>query len=128
MRMFTEVGRRAYLHSTSVGKAILAQLSDDAVREIIGRTGTPRLTDFTIRSTSALLADLELTRTRGYALDDSEQEVGVRCFAMAVPGMPTPTAVSISGPTTRVDDAFIERAIPVLTEVVAEISASANAI
>lgn len=128
MRMFTEVGRRAYLHSTSVGKAILAQLGDDAVREIVARTGTPRLTDFTIRSTSALLADLELTRTRGYALDDSEQEVGVRCFAMAVPGMPTPTAVSISGPTTRVDDAFIERAIPVLTEVVAEISDSAHMI
>lgn len=127
MRMFTEVGRRAYLHSTSVGKAILAQLGDDAVREIIGRTGTPRLTDFTIRSPQALLADLELTRTRGYAIDDSEQEIGVRCFAMAVPDMPTPTAVSISGPTTRVDEAFIERAIPVLTEAVAEISAAANA-
>ncbi|GAA1610727.1 IclR family transcriptional regulator [Leucobacter chromiireducens] len=127
MRMFTEVGRRAYLHSTSVGKAILAQLGDDAVREIIGRTGTPRLTDFTIRSSQALLADLELTRTRGYAIDDSEQEIGVRCFAMAVPDMPTPTAVSISGPTTRVDEAFIERAIPVLTEAVAEISAAANA-
>lgn len=128
MRMFTEVGRRAYLHSTSVGKAILAQLGDDDVREIIARTGTPSLTDFTIRSVGALLSDLELTRTRGYALDDSEQEVGVRCFAVAVPGMPTPTAVSISGPTTRVDDAFIERAIPILTEVAAEISASTNAI
>lgn len=128
MRMFTEVGRRAYLHSTSVGKAILAQLGDDDVREIIARTGAPSLTDFTIRSVGALLSDLELTRTRGYALDDSEQEVGVRCFAVAVPGMPTPTAVSISGPTTRVDDAFIERAIPILTEVAAEISASTNAI
>lgn len=126
MRMFTEVGRRAHMHSTSVGKAILAQLSDDAVRDIISRAGTPRSTEHSIDSLDTLLSDLALTRERGYAIDDGEQEIGVRCYAMAVPDMPTLTAVSVSGPVARVDDAFAERAIPVLREVVGEISSLAT--
>lgn len=127
MRMFTEVGRRSYLHSTGVGKAILSQLSDDAVRDIIARTGTPRDTERSIDSLDALLADLALTRERGYAIDDGEQEIGVRCYAMAVPDMPVATAVSVSLPTARADEGFAERAVPVLREIVAEISALAKA-
>src|SRR5690606_13447819 len=106
MRMFTEVGRRAHLHSTSVGKAILANMDDAQVREIVGRTGMPANTERTITGVDALLADLSATRERGYAIDDGEQEIGVRCYAMTVPDMPTLTAVSVSGPIARVDDAF----------------------
>lgn len=106
MRMFTEVGRRSHLHSTGVGKAILSQLSDDEVREIIRRTGMPRATEHTIDSLDALLADLAVSRERGYAIDDGEQEIGVRCYAMPVPGMPILTAVSVSGPLARVDEQF----------------------
>ena len=127
MRMFTEVGRRSYLHATSVGKAILAQLDDDEVRDIIARTGLPPMTEHSITTESALFEDLALTRERGYAIDDGEQEIGVRCYAMSVPNMPTPTAVSVSGPTTRVDAAFAEKAIPILRDAVQEISALANA-
>jgi len=126
MRMFTEVGRRSFLHSTGVGKAILAQLSDEAVREIIARTGMPRATERSLDSIDALLADLALTRERGYAIDDGEQEIGVRCYAMSVPDMPVPTAVSVSGPVARVDEGFAERSVPVLREIVAEISALAS--
>lgn len=126
MRMFTEVGRRSFLHSTGVGKAILAQLSDEAVREIIARTGMPRATERSLDSIDALLADLALTRERGYAIDDGEQEIGVRCYAMSVPDMPVPTAVSVSGPVARVDEGFAERSVPVLREIVAEISALAT--
>lgn len=127
MRMFTEVGRRSYLHATGVGKAILAQLSDDAVRDIIARTGMPAATERSIDTLDALLADLAVIRERGYAIDDGEQEIGVRCYAMAVPNMPVATAVSVSLPTARVDDSFVERAIPVLREIVGEISTLANA-
>ncbi|MGN7860760.1 IclR family transcriptional regulator [Microbacterium sp. 22303] len=128
MRMFTEVGGRAPLHSTSVGKAILAQLDDDQVREIIARAGMPHSTPRSLETIDALLADLALSRERGYAVDDGEHEVGVRCFAMAVPNMPVLTAVSISGPMSRVGEDFAEQAIPVLREVVADISAVTNAI
>jgi IclR family acetate operon transcriptional repressor len=114
MRMFTEVGRRAHTHATGVGKAILAQLDDSTVRGIVGRAGMPTPTDMSIGTVDALLADLHQIRERGYSIDDGEQEIGVRCFAVAVPGAPSPTAISVSGPISRVDDAFATRAIPLL--------------
>lgn len=122
MRMFTEVGRRAHTHDTGVGKAILAQLDDEAVRRIVSRAGMPTPTEKSIGSIDELLADLASIRERGYSIDDGEQELGVRCFAMAVPGSPTPTAISVSGPVSRVDDVFATRAIPLLTEVAKSIS------
>ncbi|TFC73555.1 IclR family transcriptional regulator [Cryobacterium sp. TMS1-20-1] len=126
MRMFTEVGRRAHTHATGVGKAILAQLSDDAVRAIVARAGMPTPTTMSIGSVNDLLADLARIRERGYSVDDGEQEIGVRCFAMAVPDAPTPTAVSVSGPVSRVDDAFAELAIPALRAAVESISQDLN--
>ena len=124
MRMFTEPGRRSPLHSTGVGKAILSQLSDDEVREIVSRTGLPRATEHSIGDLDTLLADLAVSRERGYAIDDGEQEIGVRCYAMPLPGAPIPTAVSVSGPIARVDENFGARAVPVLREIVAEIAAA----
>lgn len=114
MRMFTEVGRRADLHSTGVGKALMAHLPDDAVRAIVARTGMQAPTTRTIGTVDALLTELAAIRERGYAIDDEEQEIGVRCYAMVVPGLLTPTAISVSGPVTRVDEAFGERAVPML--------------
>ena len=122
MRMFTEVGRRVHPHATGVGKAILAQLPDGRVREIVARSGMPTPTDKTIGTVEALLADLQLIRKRGYAVDEQEQELGVRCFAIAVPDAPTPTAVSVSGPVSRVDADFAKRAVPLLLSAAQAIS------
>jgi IclR family acetate operon transcriptional repressor len=123
MRMFTEVGRRAHTHDTGVGKAILAQLPDDTVRGIVARAGMPTPTEHSIGDVDELLAELDRIRERGYAIDDQEQEIGVRCFSMAVPDAPTPTAVSVSGPISRVDEAFGERAVPMLRKAAEAISA-----
>src|SRR5699024_4694002 len=82
MRMFTEVGRRVFPHSAGVGKAVLSQLPDQTVMEIVSRVGMPAATDRTIVSPSALLAELSVIRERGFAIDDGEQEIGVRCFAV----------------------------------------------
>lgn len=117
MRMFTEVGRQVDLHSTGVGKALLAQLVDSRVRAIVSRVGLHRQTEHTLVTEAALLADLALVRSRGYALDEQEQETGVRC--VAVPVGPEPMswmAVSVSGPVTRMTDELIERAVPLLHE------------
>lgn len=127
MRMFTEVGRRTSLHNTGVGKALLAQMSDDAVRRIVAHTGLPAATELSITHIDDLLLDLDKIRQRGYAIDDREQALDVRCFAMAIPNAPTPTAVSVSGPITRVDDAFGERAVPILRTISGIISAELNA-
>lgn len=124
MRMFTEVGRRVYTHCTGVGKAVLAQLADDVVREIMRRVGMPAATERSITDVETLLTDLAAIRERGYAIDDGEQEIGVRCYAVPVPGAPTPTALSVSGPDSRVTDAFGERAVPLLQRRAEEISAA----
>ena len=126
MRMFTEVGRRAHLHDTGVGKAILAQLTDAAVRSLVTAAGMPAATAQSILTPEALLDDLALIRVRGYAIDDNEQEIGVRCFAMSVPNAPTPTAISVSGPVSRVDEAFGERAVPLLRAAAEAISHDLN--
>lgn len=122
MRMFTEVGRRVFTHSTGVGKAILAQLPDPAVQDIVTRAGMPAATAKSIDAVPELLAELDRIRERGYAVDDGEQEIGVRCFAVPVLGAPTPTALSISGPDARVTLEFGDHAVPVLQQVAGEIA------
>ncbi|WP_022886900.1 IclR family transcriptional regulator [Glaciibacter superstes] len=127
MRMFTEVGRRAHTHATGVGKAILAQLDNETVRSIVTRAGMPTPTGMSIGTFEDLIIDLDKIRERGYSIDEEEQELGVRCFAMAIPNAPTPTAISVSGPVSRVDDAFAERAVPLLRNAAATISHELNA-
>lgn len=124
MRMFTEVGRRVYTHSTGVGKAVLAELPDQTVVEITDRVGMPASTDKTITTQRGLIDELGKIRQQGYAIDDGEQELGVRCFAVSVPGAPTPTALSISGPDARVTYEFGKKALPVLQAAAEEISAA----
>jgi IclR family acetate operon transcriptional repressor len=124
MRMFTEVGRRVFMHCTGVGKAVLAQLDESAVRKIVRRVGMPAATEHSITDLEVLLAELATIRQRGYAIDEGEQEIGVRCYAVAVPGAPTPSALSVSGPDSRVTDAFGERAVPVLQHRAGEIGAA----
>lgn len=114
MRMFTEIGRRAHTHATGVGKAILSQLDEETVRALVGRAGMPRATEQSIADPEELVTHLARIREKGYAVDDNEQEIGVRCYAVPVPNAPTPTAVSVSGPQARVDDAFGARAVPIL--------------
>jgi IclR family acetate operon transcriptional repressor len=126
MRMFTEIGRRVLPHCTGVGKALLAQLSNDTVAQIVRRTGMPAQTDRTLTTVEALIADLDLIRSRGWAEDDGEQEVGVRCLAAAIPGIDVPAAVSISGPTARVTRDAAWRIAPVLLEVTADLAKAMN--
>ena len=126
MRMFTEVGRRTFPHATAVGKAILSQRSDHEVTDLLDRTGMARYTDHTLTTPREFLAELAEVRDRGYAIDEGEQERGVRCVAVVVPGAPQPMALSMSGPLTRMDDAVVERAATVLHDAAAEIGTELN--
>lgn len=127
MRMFTEVGRRAHLHDTGVGKAILGSLDEDAIAEIVKRAGIPTPTPKSRGSLDSVLAEAAATRERGYAIDDEEQELGVRCYSVAVPDAPTPMAISVSGPSVRVDLDFGNRAVPALQSAAGRISESISA-
>jgi IclR family acetate operon transcriptional repressor len=116
MRMFTEVGRRVLPHCTAVGKAILAQYPETAVRELLARTGMPQHTENTISTPDAFAVQLRLAAQSGYATDEGEQELGVRCVAVAVPDAPTPLAISVSGPAPRMTEALVDRAVPLLAQ------------
>ncbi|MGW6153034.1 IclR family transcriptional regulator [Streptomyces sp. NPDC055144] len=122
MRMFTEVGRRVLPHSTGVGKALLADTPADEVRALLARTGMPAATEKTITTPEGFLDALAEVRTAGYAVDDNEQEIGVRCLAVSVPNSPTAAAISISGPAGRVTDEATEKIVPVLQQVAEELS------
>ncbi|WP_165495354.1 IclR family transcriptional regulator [Actinomadura roseirufa] len=116
MRMFTEVGRRVQPHCTGVGKALLSQLSEARVREILTRTGMVAHTPTTITDPGALLAQLERIREQGYALDDEEKEIGVRCVAVPLRGAPALTALSVSGPSARMTHEAIAEAVPIMRD------------
>ncbi|WP_253830682.1 IclR family transcriptional regulator [Prauserella aidingensis] len=122
MRMFTEVGRRLLPHGTGVGKAILAQLPADEVRDLLGRTGMPAYTEHTHTDVETFLAHLAEIAEQGYALDESEQELGVRCIAVPVPGTPTPTAVSVSGPEGRLTKEAVGRIAPMVRRTAEELA------
>jgi IclR family acetate operon transcriptional repressor len=124
MRMFTEPGRRVRAHCTAVGKALLSQLPADQVRAALARTGMPAITSTTITDPDVLLAQLELIRAQGYAVDDGEQEVGVRCFAVTIPDAPARLAISSSGPQPRMTDEAAARIVPALARIAGVISES----
>lgn len=101
MRTFTEVGRRVPLHSTGVGKALLAQLPAPAARRLLGSTGLRAATEHTVVDPDRLLDELDRIRRAGFAVDAEEQEVGVFCVAVPLAGVSSPAALSVSGPIHR---------------------------
>jgi IclR family transcriptional regulator, acetate operon repressor len=124
MRMFTEPGRRVRPHCTAVGKALLAQLPVEQARALLDRDGMPAFTPTTITDPDLLIAHLEVIRKQGYAVDEGEQEIGVRCFAVAVPDAPGSLAISTSGPQARMTDDAAARIVPALKLAALEISAT----
>ena len=123
MRMFTEVGRRVRPHCTAVGKALLAQLPDEQVQAIVRRTGMPEHTANTITQPDRLAEELVGVRRQGYAVDNEEQEVGVRCVAVALSDTATRIAISVSGPAPRMTTEMVRRAVPTLNRTAAALAA-----
>lgn len=121
MRMFTEVGRRVDAHATAVGKAVMATMSPEAVTQTLARATMAPQTERTITSIDRMQSELERVRELGYALDDGEQEVGVRCYAVAVPDSPAGAAISISGPEARMARIATGEVIPLMQRLAREL-------
>ncbi len=97
------VGSRAPAYCTAVGKAMLAELTDTDVNDIIRRWGLKAVTPNTITTASQLKAELRAIRSRGFAIDNEEKEPGLRCVSAAVRGDSGKllAALSVSGPAFR---------------------------
>ena len=102
----TYAGQRVYLHSTGLGKAILAHLPEERVEGILENYGLPAETPSTITDEDALYDRLERVRERSAAFDREERVKGLRCVAVPIINNNDVVegAISVSGPTSRMDD------------------------
>jgi DNA-binding IclR family transcriptional regulator len=107
IRFDENVGATAYLHTSAIGKAILATMTEEEVERVIKETGLPRRTTASITHRQKLLRELAKIRTTGVAESDEENYAGALGVAAAfydqlgnVAG-----AITIAGPKTRMNDA-----------------------
>jgi IclR family transcriptional regulator, acetate operon repressor len=124
MRSLTKVGGRVAMVASGVGKAVLATYSDQDVNAIIRRQGMPRLTEKSIVRPSELFKELQTVRRQGYAVDDEEARMGLRCVAAVVYndcGEPL-AAISVSGMTSRVTDDRLPALGAIVREVAVELT------
>lgn len=114
VRLDTYAGMRVHLHCTALGKAILAHLPADRVREIIDTHGLPARTDTTTTDEDALLRELDAVRDRGYAHDKEERLAGLRCVAAPIRNLEGNAlgAISVSGPTSRMKGERFDEEVP----------------
>ena len=116
IKIFARVGSRGPAHCVGAGKALLAQLTARELdRFLENKSPLERFTEYTICDPDKLKEEMKRVRKEGYALDNGELEEGVRCVAVPVWDYENKAiaALSVSGPDTRLTDAFIEeRLIP----------------
>lgn len=119
LRLYSSVGRRLPAHATALGKAMLASFDESTVDRHVEEPLT-QLTQRTITSRSALNAELESTRKRGFAIDNEENSDGIRCFAVALPAFGTSStvtdALSVSVPKARLNESTESKIVSLLLE------------
>lgn len=116
-------GNRVYLHSTALGKAILAHTAESRVDEILSAHGMPSVTDRTTTDPAELKAQLAEIRDRGVAFDREERIDGLCCVAVPIldnDDRPI-AAISVSGPKSRMKGERLESEIPELLESAANV-------
>lgn len=124
IRYIVHTGSRDDPYSTGLGKALLAQLDNTAVQQIIGDEPLEAKTPRTITARSKLKSELSKIRRAGYAYDDQEGALGLSCFAVPViiEGRPV-AALSISGPAGELPPNRSDEIVPELKKVAAQIVA-----
>lgn len=121
------IGAYYRMHSTASGLAILAEYPDERVEGIVDQWGLPARTEHTITDRERLFDELDRVRDRGYAVDDQGYAEGMRSVGKAVraPDGSVSGALSVSGPTYRIDGSVLEHELPnALTDCVETLESS----
>ncbi len=84
VRFHAPLGAKEMPHSSSAGKAILAQMTDDEIREVAKRCGLPARTKKTITTVQGLLAEIAIVRRNGFGIDDEEDVEGIFCIGAPI--------------------------------------------
>ncbi|WP_412026792.1 IclR family transcriptional regulator [Deinococcus yunweiensis] len=124
VRMFTQLGAAAPLHASGVGKALLAWRDDPAVTALLGTDPFPAFTPHSLTTLDTYRAELAHVRAQGYALDDQERELGVRCVAAPIRDAAgaVVAALSVSAPTSRLTGDEVPRFVVRVTQAAQDIS------
>jgi IclR family KDG regulon transcriptional repressor len=121
---YSRIGRRIPVHSSAVGKALVAFQPKTETEEILKDYVYHRQTERTISSKDEFLLELEKVREKGYSLDNQENEPGVRCVAVPIKDHTkrAVAAVSMSTLTVSVNDEQFADFIEMLKQAADEIS------
>jgi IclR family KDG regulon transcriptional repressor len=110
LKMSSMVGSRNPAHSSAVGKVLLSYFSDEEIDNLIQEKGLTRKTAHTLTDPLQLKEQLTIIRDQRYAIDDEENEIGIRCVAAPIlndKGKAV-SAISLSGPAFRVTKKLIQ--------------------
>ena len=110
IRAFHGPGSKGTIYASGIGKALFAHMDEASARSLLKDTIFKSFTEKTITDVEALLADCRVTKKRGYAFDDEEHTIGMRCIAAPIFNMfqEPIAAVSVSGPTPRFGDDMVD--------------------
>jgi DNA-binding IclR family transcriptional regulator len=124
IKMDTWIGRRMFVHSTSVGKSLVAWLPAAEIDAIIREHGLPRRTAKTIIVGAKLVRELEKVRAQGFAVDDEENSSGARCIGVPVfdASSHVVAAIGLSGTTGQVTPENLPKLAETLKETSRKIS------
>jgi DNA-binding IclR family transcriptional regulator len=128
VRTYVEIGDRAPSYCCATGKAMLAHMPDEIVRE--ATRNMKRFTKNTIVSPAKVKADLELIRSRGYSMTEGEWQEGVLGFAMAIktPGGEIAGAIGVAGPDERMRKIDLKQTVAALRSAARKIEAELAAV
>lgn len=106
VRMISMVGKSIPLYCSGVGKAMLADMPDEKIESIWKNSSIHQMTEHTVTKFYDFMELIEEVRKNGYATDNEENELGVRCIAVSLKGYNgrTAYAISISAPKDRMTD------------------------
>ena len=124
IRIDTWIGRRLDLHSTAVGKALVATLPQAEIEAILDQRGLKKKTPKTITVHAKFLRELSKVRDQGYALDDEENNVGVRCVAAPVLDNfgRAVAAIGVGGTTAQMDKPALTKAARAVRDAAGELA------
>lgn len=124
VRMSSKIGNRRHLHSTALGKVLVAGMSDKEAQRLFRMKGLPRLTDETLTNKASVMAEIQRVRQQGWALDNQENELEGRCIGAPIVGPDgrVVAALSLSGPVFRMDMGRARGLVPELKTICEEIS------
>ncbi len=118
VQMASQIGSRGVCHATALGKCLLAGRPEEEWEAYVVERGLPRRTARTITTKEGLFAELRRVRELGWAVDDVENEEGIRCVGAPIRDHlgSVVAAISISGWTVSMTEQRVQQVVPLLVE------------